>query len=127
MDLIELDFARSGECSPDGGSRRSDITTALSKRGNRCVGKEMCLSPVVAPRHNQIIKAFAQWLQINGKTPMHIVSAAMRKLLHQAFGDLKHRCPFNPNLAFTLTFKTVSKAVEPLLIVVILVQAHVGK
>jgi hypothetical protein len=35
---------------------------------------------------------------VNGKRPMQVVVAAMRKLLHLAFGVLKSGKPFNPKL-----------------------------
>jgi hypothetical protein len=34
-----------------------------------------------------------------GKTPMQVICAAMRKLLHIAFGVIKNNRPFDPNLA----------------------------
>jgi transposase len=74
--------------------------TNLSKLGNGRVRKALYFPAVVALRHNPIIKEFASRLKKNGKTPMQIVCAAMRKLLHQAFGVLKNNCSFNPNLAF---------------------------
>ena len=39
----------------------------------------------------------AQRLRANGKQPMVIVGAAMRKLLYLAYGILKSGVPFNPN------------------------------
>jgi transposase len=33
-----------------------------------------------------------------GKPKMGIVCAVMRKLIHIAFGVLKHQAPFNPSL-----------------------------
>ena len=75
--------------------------TNLSKLGNGRIRKALYFPAIVATRHNKIIKEFASRLEKNGKTPMQIVCAAMRKLLHIAFGVLKHKCPFNPNLAFS--------------------------
>lgn len=75
--------------------------TNLSKLGNGRVRKALYFPAVVALRHNPIIKEFASRLRKNGKTKMQIVCAAMRKLLHQAFGVLKNNCAFNPNLKFT--------------------------
>lgn len=74
--------------------------TNLSKLGNGRVRKALYFPAVVALRHNPIIKQFADRLEKNGKTKMQIVCAAMRKLLHQAFGVLKNDCAFNPNLTF---------------------------
>ena len=75
--------------------------TNLSKLGNGRLRKGLYFPAIVATRHNKIIKEFASRLEKNGKTAMQIVCAAMRKLLHIAFGVLKHNCPFNPNLAFS--------------------------
>ena len=54
---------------------------------------------IVAMRCNPVLRVFAQRLRERGKTPMIIVGAVMRKLLHQAYGVLKHAQPFNPNHA----------------------------
>jgi hypothetical protein len=42
---------------------------------------------------------FAGRLAAAGKQKMVIVAAVMRKLLHQAYGVLKHKCRFDPTLA----------------------------
>lgn len=108
--LSELDFARyddarqvaaaAGVTPRKQESGTSLKRTNLSKLGNSRVRKALYFPAIVALRHNRIIKEFASRLKKNGKTPMQIVCAAMRKLLHQAFGVLKHHCSFNPNLAF---------------------------
>ncbi len=51
--------------------------------------------------HNEIIKEFANRLKKRGKTPMQIICAAMRKLLHIAYGVLKHKRAFDSSLAFS--------------------------
>jgi hypothetical protein len=56
---------------------------------------------IVARQHNEIVKEFGKRLKKRGKTPMQIVCAAMRKLLHIAFGVLKNKQPFDSGLAFT--------------------------
>lgn len=75
--------------------------TNLSKLGNGRIRKGLYFPAIVAKQHNQIINTFANRLENNGKTPMQIVCAAMRKLLHIAFGVLKHKSPFNPNMVFS--------------------------
>jgi transposase len=75
--------------------------TKLSKLGNGRIRKGLYFPAIVARQHNQIINDFASRLEKNGKTQMQIVCASMRKLLHLAFGVLKHKQPFNPNLAFS--------------------------
>ena len=46
---------------------------------------------------NPIIKALVKRLQDRGKSKMTIVGAVMRKLVHLAYGVLKHGKPFDPN------------------------------
>ena len=50
-----------------------------------------------AMRYNPIVKTFVTRLESRDKCRMAIVGAVMRKLIHLAFGVLKHRQPFNPN------------------------------
>jgi len=50
-----------------------------------------------AMRHNPIIQALVTRLTASGKKRMTIVGAAMRKLVHLAFGVLKHKRPFDPD------------------------------
>ena len=75
--------------------------TYLSKQGNGRIRKALYFPAITATRYNNTINQFASRLEKNGKTKMQIVCASMRKLLHIAFGVLKHKSPFNPNLAFT--------------------------
>ena len=74
--------------------------TRLSKLGNGRIRKALYFPAICAVKHNQIIKLFAQRLARNGKTPMQIVCASMRKLLHIAYGVIKHNRPFDLDLAF---------------------------
>jgi len=69
----------------------------LSKRGNVRLRRALYWPAIVAMRHNPTLRAFAQWLRQAGKPTMVIVAALMRKLLHIAFGVLKHGRPFDPN------------------------------
>ncbi len=73
--------------------------TRLSKLGNGRIRKALYFPAMVAVRYNQVIKRFASRLGQNGKTPMQIICASMHKLLHIAFGVIKHNRPFDPNLA----------------------------
>ena len=75
--------------------------TKLSKLGNGRVRKSLYFPAIVAVQCNQIVKLFARRLSENGKTPMQVVGAAMRKLLHIAFGVIKNNKPFDPNSAFS--------------------------
>jgi len=73
--------------------------TRLSKLGNGRIRKALYFPAIVAAKHNRIVKEFASRLSQKGKTPMQVICASMRKLLHIAFGVLKHNRPFDPNLA----------------------------
>jgi transposase len=75
--------------------------TNLSKLGNARLRKALYFPAIVARRHNEIVKEFAERLKKRGKAPMQIVCAAMRKLLHIAFGVLKHKRAVDSSLAFT--------------------------
>jgi transposase len=75
--------------------------TNLSKLGNARLRKALYFPAIVARQHNEIVKEFAKRLKKRGKTPMQIVCAAMRKLLHIAFGVLKHQRAFDSSLAFS--------------------------
>jgi transposase len=74
--------------------------TCLSKLGSGRIRKALYFPAITALKYNKVIKQFARRLDQNGKTPMQIVCAAMRKLLHIAFGVIKHNRPFDPNPAF---------------------------
>ena len=71
--------------------------TRLSKIGNARLRKALFLPAMVAKRHNPIVRSFCARLAANGKSKMAIVGAAMRKLIHIAFGVLKTGRPFDPN------------------------------
>jgi transposase len=73
--------------------------TRLSKIGNGRVRKALYFPAIVAVRCNQVISDFARRLRNNGKTPMQVVGAAMRKLIHIAYGVIKNNRPFEPTPA----------------------------
>lgn len=70
--------------------------TRLSKTGNARVRKALFLPALVAKRHNPVVRSFCQRLARHGKNKMQLVGAAMRKLIHIAFGVLKSGKVFNP-------------------------------
>ena len=74
----------------------------LVKTGNSRLRTAFYLPALTALRHNPLIKAFAERLKANGKGAMTIVGAAMRKLVHLAFGVLKHNQPFDPHYLVNL-------------------------
>jgi transposase len=71
--------------------------TRLSKTGNARVRKALFLPAMVAKQHNPIVRSFCQRLAHNGKNKMEVIGAAMRKLIHIAFGVLKSGKKFDPN------------------------------
>lgn len=71
--------------------------TRLSKTGNARVRKALFLPAMVAKQHNPVVRSFCQRLARHGKNKMQLVGAAMRKLIHIAFGVLKSGKVFDPN------------------------------
>jgi transposase len=70
--------------------------TSLSKIGNGRIRRALYFPAIVALKYNQTISLFARRLRENGKTPMQVVGAAMRKLIHIAYGVIKNNRPFEP-------------------------------
>lgn len=68
----------------------------LSKVGSPRLRKALYMPALVALRYNPLVRNLAQRLAAHGKQRMVIVGAAMRKLLHLAYGVLKSGAPFNP-------------------------------
>lgn len=73
----------------------------LCKVGASRLRKALYFPAIVATSHNPTIKAMSQRLREPGKCPMLIVGAAMRKLIHIAYGALKSGKPFDPNYGKT--------------------------
>jgi transposase len=71
--------------------------TKISKEGRANLRHILYMPGVVARSHNPIIRAFCDRLLERRLPGMAIIAAAMRKLLHQVFGVLKHLKPFDPN------------------------------
>lgn len=69
----------------------------LSKRGNVHLRRALYWPAIVAMRHNPVLHSFAHRLLAAGKPKLVVIAAVMRKLLHLAFGVLKHGQPFDPN------------------------------
>ena len=76
--------------------------TRLSKVGNARIRKALYFPAITALKYNQTIKQFASRLSQKGKVPMEVICASMRKLLHIAFGVIKNKTPFNPNMACSI-------------------------
>lgn len=68
----------------------------LSKAGPKRLWAVLYMPAVTALTHNSHIKALKERLVAKGKTPMAIVGAAMRKLVHLCFGVVKNKTPYKP-------------------------------
>ncbi len=73
--------------------------THISKTGDSTLRKVLYMPALCAKRHNPIIQVFWDRLKGNGKNGKAIACAAMRKLIHIAFGVIKSGKPFDPNYA----------------------------
>lgn len=69
----------------------------MSKVGKASLRSVLYFPALTAMRFNPIIRSFAQRLEKQGKHTMAIIVAVMRKLIHLAYGVLKHKKPFDPN------------------------------
>ena len=71
--------------------------TRISKMGRSSIRAALYMPAISAKNYNPPLQIFAQRLESRGKSGREIVVAIMRKLLHQVFGILKSRRPFDPN------------------------------
>ena len=71
----------------------------ISKTGSSHIRKALFMPALAAIRYNPVVAAFRARLLANGKHPMIIVCAIMRKLIYLAFGVLKSGRPFDPSIA----------------------------
>lgn len=68
----------------------------LSKIGNACLRKALYFPAVTALRCSPFFQSWAEGLRQRGKSKMAVIGAAMRKLVHLAYGVLKSGKPFDP-------------------------------
>lgn len=73
----------------------------LSKIGAPRLRKALYFPAIAAIKYNPYIKALSVRLKERGLCPMQIIGAAMRKLVHLAYGVLKSGRPFDPELMKT--------------------------
>lgn len=73
----------------------------LSKTGAPRLRKALYFPAIAAIKYNPSIKAMSVRLKERGKCPMQIIGAAMRKLVHLAYGVLKSGKPFDPSMVKT--------------------------
>lgn len=71
----------------------------LSKIGNARLRKALYFPAITALRCSDFFKTWANPLRERGKSKMTVIGAAMRKLIHLAYGVLKTGKPFDPNWA----------------------------
>jgi transposase len=69
----------------------------LSKIGNARLRKALYFPAITALRSSDFFKAWAEPLRMRGKSKMSVIGAAMRKLIHLAYGVIKTGKPFDPN------------------------------
>jgi transposase len=70
--------------------------TRLSKIGNARLRKALYFPAITALRCSAFFKQWAEGLRQRGKCKMSVIGAAMRKLIHLAYGVLKTGRPFDP-------------------------------
>jgi len=68
----------------------------ISKAGRSSIRQKLYMAAVTACQYNPDIRALKRRMQAKGKAGMAIVVAAMRKLVHIAFGVLKHQQGYIP-------------------------------
>jgi transposase len=72
--------------------------TRLSKTGNPYLREAFYMPAVCVMRgHNPLLQPLVARMRADGRKPIVIIGAVMRKLLHIAYGVLKTRQPFDPN------------------------------
>jgi transposase len=74
---------------------------SLSPLGTRRLRKALYFPAIAAIRFNPVIHAMAHRLTTRGKCNMVIITAAMRRLVHLAYGVLKSNRPFDPSIALS--------------------------
>jgi transposase len=69
---------------------------SLCKLGSSRIRRALYFPAMSAMQHNPLVKALVKRLREQGKKGKLVVGAAMRKLLHLAYGVLKSGKPFDP-------------------------------
>jgi transposase len=70
--------------------------TRLSKIGNARLRRALYFPAITALRCSPFFQSWAEGLRQRGKSKMAVIGAAMRKLIHLAYGVLKSGKPFDP-------------------------------
>ena len=71
----------------------------MCKIGNARLRKALYWPAVTAVRHNPVLKAMKERMRAAGKSEMAVIGAAMRRLVHLAFGVLKSGKAFDARVA----------------------------
>ena len=71
----------------------------ICKQGSARLRKQLYFPALTAIRCNPMVRALRDRLEARGKHKMAIIAAAMRKLIHIAFGVIKSGKPFDPTIA----------------------------
>jgi transposase len=74
----------------------------MSHMGKAALRGALYFPALTAMRHNPVVKALAERLERKGKLKAVILVAAMRKLLHLAYGVVKNKQPFDPHYAMAM-------------------------
>lgn len=74
------------------------VRSSLCKLGNGRLRKALYFPAMSALRHNPVLVAMSERLTLAGKNKMAILGAAMRRLVHLAFGILKSGKPFDAKI-----------------------------
>jgi transposase len=115
-------FRQAAPARPLPASARGTATRAAPCTANRCspssarpgCAKALFYPAMVALRYNPIIAAFGKRLRARGKHKMVVIGAAMRKLVHLAYGVIKTGNPSTQNLCCSVDFKHGLSAVNVL-------------
>lgn len=70
----------------------------LSKHGDGQLRAKLYMAAIVSIKCNAQLRQIYEGLLAAGKTKMSALGALMRRLVHIAYGVLKHQKPYNPNL-----------------------------
>ena len=103
------DYVNARAAAADGGVTPAQYAsgTSVRRRARLCkVGKAslrgaLYWPAITAMHHNPIIRDLKERLEQKGKPTGVIIGAAMRKLLHLAYGVLKNNTPFDPDYVCT--------------------------
>ena len=68
----------------------------ISRMGKAAIRTALYFPAITAIEHNPIVRKLARRLETKGKKKSVIRVAAMRKLMHLAYGVIKNRQPFDP-------------------------------